>query len=108
VMTAVQGAKPLTFTIEVTNTGTLSLHVTITDVLPFQSAPTGVLTWTAVITAPGGVWQQSIVVTPLTGYSGTLPNLVAIWSSEGPTATSVIQATVTAYRNFLPIIVRGP
>ncbi|MDP3046268.1 MAG: hypothetical protein Q8O07_02205 [Chloroflexota bacterium] len=105
---AVAGALPLTFTIQITNTGTLTLHATITDVLPVHAVPTGVLTWTATITAPGASWQQTIVVTPLAGYSGTLPNLVNIWTSEGATATSTIVGSVTAYQAYLPLVWRDP
>jgi uncharacterized repeat protein (TIGR01451 family) len=105
---AVGGAKPLTFTIQITNTGTLTLHATITDVLPIYATPTGVLTWTASIATPGSVWQRTIVVTPLAGYSGTLANLVTIRSSEGPTATSVVVASVTTYQTYLPLVQRAP
>ena len=66
---AVTGARPLTFTFQITNTGTLTLHASITDVLPRPMDPTGVLTWTATLPAPGATWQRTIVVTPLAGYS---------------------------------------
>ena len=104
----VAGARPLTFTIQITNTGILTLHTTITDVLPAHVTSTGVLTWTATITAPGASWQRSIVVTPLAGYGGTLPNLVTIWTSEGATATSTIVGSVTAYQAYLPLVWRDP
>jgi hypothetical protein len=102
----VVGQMPLTYSIQITNTGTLTLHATITDVLPVHAVPTGVLTWTVTLPAPGGTWQRSIVVTPLAGYSGTLSNLVTVWSSEGATATSTILSSITAYQAYLPLVWR--
>jgi uncharacterized repeat protein (TIGR01451 family) len=102
----VSSGRPLTFTIQITNTGTLTLHATITDVLPPNAIPTGVLTWTATLPAPGATWQRSIVVTPLAGYGGTMVNLVTIWSSEGATATSAVLGAVSVYQAYLPLVWR--
>jgi hypothetical protein len=73
-----------------------------------NGVPTGVLTWTATLPAPGATWLRTIVVTPLAGYGGPLVNLVAIWSSEGATATSAAIGSVTVYRAYLPLVWRDP
>jgi uncharacterized repeat protein (TIGR01451 family) len=88
----VDAGEQLTYTIRVTNTGNVDLHATVTDVLPGRVTPTGVLTWPAVITAPDGVWERTVVVTVEMGYSGTLVNVVHVTTEEG--AAGVYTATV--------------
>jgi uncharacterized repeat protein (TIGR01451 family) len=76
----------LTYTITVTNTGNITLTTTVTDVLPAQVShitSTGVLTWTPVLTVPGGTWTRQFTVTADLGYSGTLTNTVYVTSAEG-------------------------
>ncbi|NIO71783.1 MAG: hypothetical protein GTN71_22840, partial [Anaerolineae bacterium] len=62
-----------------------------------QVTTTQPLTWTPVITAPGGVWTQQVVVTVQMGYSGTLTNVVEVTTEEGATGvyTETSQARVT-------------
>ncbi|MDY6876402.1 MAG: S8 family serine peptidase [Chloroflexota bacterium] len=84
----------LTYTISLTNTGNVTLTATITDVLPDHATPTGVITWTPIITAPGAVWTETVVVTVETGYIGPLTNIVQATSDES--ATSIYTATVHA------------
>ena len=85
----VQAGEQLTYTIYVTNTGELGLHATITDVLPAHSMPTGVLTWTPTITAPGGVWTQPVVVSAETNYEGPLINVLWVTTEEGATGIHI-------------------
>ncbi len=91
----VRAGAPLTYTIRVTNNYTDNLHTTITDTLPTQVTlgqtsggtvllPGGTITWTPIITAPGGVWTETIVVTVTPGYAGWLTNTVQATSEEGP------------------------
>jgi serine protease AprX len=74
----------LTYTLRVTNTGTATLTVTITDLLPDRVAPTGVLTWTPGLLAPGGVWMETVVVTVEADYGGPLINTIRVTTEEGP------------------------
>jgi len=79
----VQAGSQLTYTIRVTNNYTEDLHTTITDTLPPHILPSGTITWTPIITAPGGVWTETIVVTVTPGYAGWLTNTVQATSEEG-------------------------
>jgi uncharacterized repeat protein (TIGR01451 family) len=96
----------LTYTIRVTNTGDADLHAVVTDTLPAHVAPGGTITWTPVITAPGGVWMEQVVVTVEADYLGELINVVQVTSDEGAesvyTNTTVIVAT-----QYLPLIMRS-
>lgn len=100
----VQDGAPLTYTISVTNTGTLTLTGTITDTLPKYVTPTGVLTWTPTITAPGGVWTQQVVVTVQTGYSGTLINVVEVTTDEGATGRASATVCANVCKTYLPLV----
>jgi uncharacterized repeat protein (TIGR01451 family) len=77
--------EPLTYTLYVTNTGAFHLNATITDVLPSHVTPGGSRTWTTTIPAPGGIWTETVVVTPETGYAGPLTNVVRVATREGAT-----------------------
>ena len=79
----VQAGAQLTYTLRITNTGDVDLHATVTDTLPAQVTPGGALTWSPVITAPGGVWTQTVVVTVEMGYTGTLTNVVQVSDRRG-------------------------
>ena len=79
------GGLPLSYTLAVTNTRGLTLHVTISDDLPSQMSPTGTLTWTAVL-SPDGYWTATVVVTPEVAYEGSITNVLRAVSSEGAVA----------------------
>jgi uncharacterized repeat protein (TIGR01451 family) len=95
----VQAGTPLTYTIRVTNTGNTDLHAVVTDTLPAHVVPTGAFIWTPTITAPGGVWTQTVVVGVETGYTGTLTNVVEVTTEEGATGTFTATTIV-----FNPVI----
>jgi len=94
----------LTYTIHVTNTGDMDLHATITDTLPAHFTPSGTLIWTSLITAPGGVWTEHVVVTGET--LGTFTNTVQATTNEGAQAVYTNMTHVVATR-YLPCIMRG-
>jgi uncharacterized repeat protein (TIGR01451 family) len=114
----VQPGGQLTYTISVANTGDLDLQATITDTLPFSVTLGGTLipaggtlilldgkvavTWTAVITAPGGLWMGTILVTVDEGHAGSLTNLVEVTTEEGATGEAV--AIVNAQKVYLPLM----
>ena len=79
----VQAGERLTYTLRITNTGDATLHGIVTDVLPVHVTPTGTLTWTAVITAPVGVWTRQVVITTEVGYIGPVTNVVRVTTDEG-------------------------
>ena len=97
----VQAGAQLTYTLRVANTGNVTLTATITDLLPAHVTPTGVITWTPVITAPGGVWMETVGVTVEVGYEGPLTNVVRVATEEG--ATGVYTVTTLALAPHLEV-----
>jgi uncharacterized repeat protein (TIGR01451 family) len=112
----VQASWQLSYTIRVTNTGGVDLHATITDTL-FESitstsplsgtviVPGGQITWTAVITAPGGAWMETVAVTMAKSYAGTLVNRVEVTTEEG--AAGAAHAVVSRSQVYLPLVMRS-
>jgi len=100
----VQAGKPLTYTIRVANTGHTDLHATVRDTLPAHVTPTGVLTWTPTITAPGGIWEHTFVVTVETGYLGALVNQVEVTTEEGATGATVTVSN--GHKIYLPMALK--
>jgi uncharacterized repeat protein (TIGR01451 family) len=76
----------------------VTLTTTITDVLPAHVTPTGIITWTPTITAPGGVWAETVVVTVEMGYGGPLTNVVQVTTEEGPTGVYTVTTPALAPR----------
>jgi uncharacterized repeat protein (TIGR01451 family) len=122
----VQPGAPLTYTLYVTNTGNVGLHATVTDTLPFSvtldrtsggtlALPGGTLmlrdgrvavTWTAVITAPGGVWMGTVVATVDEDYRGPLTNLVAVTTTERAMGEASVTVDV-GWTIYLPLVMRN-
>jgi uncharacterized repeat protein (TIGR01451 family) len=103
---SVAAGSPLTYTIRVTNTGNVTLTATVTDLLPYPVKSGAVLTWSPVITAPGGVWSTQVVVTPRICYSGTLSNRLRVTTQEGATGayTETSSVVSTGYCLYLPLV----
>jgi uncharacterized repeat protein (TIGR01451 family) len=124
----VQPGEQLTYTIHITNTGNFDLHATVTDTLPLSvklggtlPPPGGTLTppggtvalpdgrvavtWTAVITAPGGTWVGTILATVNEGYVGPLINQVEVTTEEGVMGQA--RAIVNARLIYLPLVMQS-
>jgi uncharacterized repeat protein (TIGR01451 family) len=117
--------EQLTYTIPVVNTGDVDLNATITDTLPLSitlgeasggtpALPGGIaalpdgrvaVTWTAIITAPGGLWMGTIVVNVDEGYVGPLINLVEVTTKEGATGDDSF-TVIAGRRIYLPLVMR--
>jgi uncharacterized repeat protein (TIGR01451 family) len=109
--TQVQAGERLTYTIRVTNTGDVDLHATISDTLPAHVSPSGVLTWTTTLPAPGGVWTETVVVTVEEGYAGPLTNVVEVTTLEGATGAYTHQTPAFAPERhfcYLPLVLKKP
>jgi uncharacterized repeat protein (TIGR01451 family) len=98
----IQPGASLTYTLRVVNTGTIALHAIVTDTLPAHVTPTGILTWTPTITAPGGSWTQTVVVTVEMGYTGVLINRLDVTTTEG--VGGVALAVTNGSKVYLPLI----
>jgi hypothetical protein len=96
---------PLTYTLSITNTSSMTLTATITDLLPSHVTPTSVLAWTPPSIAPDGVWTEQFTVTVQMDHCGPLTNTVQVVTEEGITAATidVIDACPGVY---LPLVVR--
>jgi len=79
----VRAGETVTYTLTVTNTGSADLHATITDTLPISVTPSGLLTWTATLPAPDGVWTEQVTVTVDADYAGPLLNEIEVSAEEG-------------------------
>jgi len=101
-------AKPgatYTYTIAVTNTGTVELRAMVEDDLPAYGTPTGQETWWPVIDAFGGVWTKEITFTSVVTYFGPLTNRVNVKTEEGPTGGDSI-TLFAGYMVYLPLVTR--
>jgi uncharacterized repeat protein (TIGR01451 family) len=114
----VQAGSQLTYTLRVTNTGSADLHAAITDTLPSHITsgrtsggtlilPGGIITWTSVITGPGGIWVETMVVTVTRGYSGTLTNRVQVATQEGATGEAEVITNAFGYQIYLPLVMKS-
>jgi uncharacterized repeat protein (TIGR01451 family) len=101
-----QAGAQLTYTLRATNTGAIDLHATITDVLPAPVTPSGILTWTPVITAPGGVWEQVVIVTVDPCYGGLLNNMMQVTTEEGVMGMVTLPVTVNTCI-YLPLVLKS-
>lgn len=68
-----QSGEVATYSLQVMNNSTFALPAVISNTLPAQVSPTGVVTWTAVI-SPNVTWIQPVVVTPTANYQGPIVN----------------------------------
>jgi uncharacterized repeat protein (TIGR01451 family) len=84
---------PITYTLRVANTGTVTLTATITDILPDHVSPTGTLTWTATISPLVGLWTEKVVVTAAADYTGPLTNVLRVSTLEGARASHILTSS---------------
>lgn len=99
----VQDGGQLTYTLRVTNSDSISLTATITDLLPVQVTPGGLRTWGALI-RPGKAWSQTLVVTVTEGYTGPVTNHLEVATLEGPQGGSRVTTCANACSAFLPLV----
>jgi uncharacterized repeat protein (TIGR01451 family) len=121
----VRAGEQLTYTISVTNTGNFDLHAAVTDILPahvtLAQASGGTLalpgrtallpdgrvaiTWTAVITAPGGTWIGTVLVTVDEDTRSPLTNLVEVTTEEGAAGAASARVS-TGSITYSPLVMR--
>jgi uncharacterized repeat protein (TIGR01451 family) len=95
----------LTYTLRVTNVSNIDLQATITDVLPPGVTTTSPLMWTPLITAPGGIWEQTLAVTVEQDHLGSLVNEIQVTSDEGAAGAARVTA-LAVLRVYLPLLMR--
>jgi len=81
----VEAGTQVTYTLYVTNVGSVDVHALIVDALPPQLSTSAPLTWTANISALGQVWSTQFTATVAWSYSGTLTNTLRVTTQEGAT-----------------------
>ncbi len=115
----VEAGAQLTYTIHVVNFSDVELNATITDTLPFSVTldetsggtlilPGGAvaITWTATISADGGLWTETITATVDAGCTEPLVNLVEVTTDEGARGEGSVTVRVGGYI-YLPLIMRS-
>ena len=88
-----QSGATITYDLAVTNTGSVDLHVVITDILPAMVTSPGPVTWGPIVIQPGDVFTAQITGTVI-DYIGTLTNVLVARADDG--TTTVITATSQA------------
>jgi len=85
----------VTHTFRVTNTGTETVNLEITAVLPPQVVPSGTVTWTASGLGTGAVWTDTVVATVADGYEGPLTSALRV-SGAGVVGSAAYTSTSEA------------
>ena len=100
----VSAGEMLTYTLRVTNTSMVTLTAVITDYLPSQVSPSGVLTWTASIPRRS-TWVQEQVVAIQPDYRGAMVNVAEVRSKEGASGSQTsVTVCVSDCVIFLPFV----
>ena len=86
--------KPVRVRIEIKNMGNRLLTLTITDTLPTQTEPTGILTWTNVSIPSTGSWIQTITLTPTSAAEKEMINRIDVSDDLGFAAFGIDTATI--------------
>lgn len=94
------------YTLQATNASTVTLPVFISNTLPEQVTPTGVLTWTPTISG-GDTWQEGVTVTVNAPFGDEITNLLqaTIPSSR---ADNLSYCTTCAEEDNINIPLYGP
>jgi uncharacterized repeat protein (TIGR01451 family) len=103
----VRAGERLTYTIDVSNNGLVTLTASITDRLPDQVTPTGPLTWSLAPMPPGIGLEALVVVTVATDFSGWVTNVVEVSTEEGVSGASISRVTVLGLVAYLPVVLLG-
>jgi len=74
--------QPVQYNITVRNVGNRPLNLTITDTLSLQTEPTGKIVWTGVEIPQGGVWTQSVTMTPTRANIPDLLNRIDVGGDD--------------------------
>lgn len=112
----IAAGQRLTYTLYVTNTGSMALHALITDTLSQHIQrgatsggsvilPGGTLVWSPVIEVEES-WSQTLGVTVSQDYKGTLENRLEVETQEGVAQSTINTVIVIRPRIYLPLILR--
>jgi uncharacterized repeat protein (TIGR01451 family) len=113
----VDAGAQLTYTIRMENFTGVNLNAAITDTLPASVTleqtsggslllPGGAvgITWTTNITAPGGVWSETVVVAVAADYVGPLTNVVEITTDQGAAGETSVTVRAGETILYLPVL----
>jgi uncharacterized repeat protein (TIGR01451 family) len=96
--------EQLVYVIHITNFDSIAYTAAITDVLPENVTPTGLITWTSEVLSPDSPWERQVSVVVDVGYTGTLTNTVIVTTDEGETGAAVLITEI--HITHLPIVLR--
>lgn len=97
--TPIYAGNDATFTVVVSNTSVVEVQAIITDTMPLNFTPTGIVT-RARILAPGEVWSEDFAVTADEGFENSGVNQARISVSDG--FTSIYTDTEAAFTVSMP------
>ena len=86
--------EALTWTVWVTNTGNVTLTLSVTDTLPAGLTPTGDVMWAPELGSPGAVWSATLPTVADADAAGPLTNVVTATSVQGASGAAQAVATV--------------
>jgi uncharacterized repeat protein (TIGR01451 family) len=102
---SVRPGGALTYTLQVANFTSMTLHATVTDTLPSGVVPPEPSVWTDVISAGGGIWTQVIATAVDEDCAGPLTNMVKVTTDEGLEGMASV-TTRCGYFIHLPLVLR--
>jgi hypothetical protein len=100
----VQAGKQAVYVIHITNFDSIAHTAAITDFLPENVTPAGIITWTSEILDPESTWEQPVIVTVDAGYRGSLTNTVRVTTDKGEAGAAILVTEM--HTTHLPILLR--
>ena len=99
-----RAGEQLVYVIRIVNFGSITYTAAITDVLPENVTPIGLVTWTSEVLSPESSWERQVTVTVDVGYKGPLTNTVRVITDEGETGAAILITEI--HITHLPIVLR--
>ena len=96
--------ETLIYDIQITNFGSITFTANITDSLPENVTPTGIITWVSQMLPPGEAWEGQVIVSVNEDYWGVLLNTVDVTTEEGEIGAGSL--SITSQPVYMPLALR--